>query len=134
MLSFYKANQLLTDIIGNKSGSSTYLGLSKTAPNRDGTGVTEPDGSAGYERTLLCMGSQSATNKMNTPSVGEVKNKEVIYFPEATGAWGTCTYYVLYDAKTGGNLIAYGALSTSISPVAGVVPLIRVDELQMTLS
>ena len=35
---------------------------------------------------------------------------------------------------TGGNLLAYGALTDVINPVNGTVPLIRTEELQMTLS
>lgn len=80
------------------------------------------------------MNGQSTSYKMGTASAGGIKNSETVYFPEATGSWGTCTYYLLFDAQTNGNLLAYGTLTDSITPTNGTVPLIRTEELQMTLS
>jgi hypothetical protein len=108
--------------------------LSTTAPSRDGTGYTEPSASNGYKRVLLGQNSQNVSWKMGSASSGGIKNKETVYFPEATGSWGTCTYYLLFDASTDGSLLAYGALTDSITPTNGTVPLIRSEELQMTLS
>lgn len=135
MLTYYKANDMLQELSGMKNqGTSCYLGLSKTEPKRDGTGVTEPDASNGYKRVLIGIGSQSGTYKMESAVEGTIKNKEIIYFPEATAAWGNCTHYVLFNSQTGGNPMAYGQLTSTISPSAGTVPLIRVGELQMTLT
>lgn len=134
MLSYSKANSILNELVGMSQYATCYLGLSKTEPKRDGTNVTEPDSANGYKRTLIGMGGQSGTYKMDSAVEGAIKNKDIIYFPEATAAWGTCTHYVLYTAQTGGNLLAYGQLTSSISPQAGTVPLIRVGELQMTLT
>jgi len=85
--------------------SSYYIGLSKTAPSLDGSGVTEPSTSFGYGRVKL-------TN-LSTPVNGVVSNKEKIIFNESTGDWGTVKYYVIFDTKTvgTGNLLMYGALS-----------------------
>jgi len=80
------------------------------------------------------MTGQSTSQRMNAASAGGISNKETVYFPEATGSWGTCTHYLLFDAATGGNLLAFGALTDSITPTNGTVPLIRTGELQMTLS
>ena len=138
MLSYYTANAILSHLSGKTQSigisSSCYVALSKTEPKQDGTNVTEPDSANGYKRTLLGVASQSATQKMDEPLDGTIKSKDIIYFPEATADWGTCSYYALFNAQTGGKLIAYGALSSAISPQAGTVPLIRAEELQMSIS
>jgi hypothetical protein len=136
MMTYTLANKILEGMAGRSSifGSSIYLGLSTTAPSRNGTGFTEPSTSNGYKRVLLGMNGQSTSYKMGTASAGGIKNSETVYFPEATGSWGTCTYYLLFDAQTNGNLLAYGTLTDSITPTNGTVPLIRTEELQMTLS
>ncbi len=136
MLTYKLANRILEGLGGRSSmvASAIYLGLSTTAPSRDGTGYTEPGGVGGYQRVLLGMNGQSSSYRMNTASAGGIKNSETVYFPEALSSWGTCTHYLLFDAKTGGTLLAYGELTSPIVPTTGTVPLIRVDELQMTLS
>lgn len=135
MLTYLLANKILEGIGGRTSmvANAVYIGLSTTSPSRNGTGFTEPSGN-GYKRVLLGQSGQSTSLKMGTASAGGIKNSETVYFPEATGSWGTCTHYLLFDALTGGNLLAYGTLTDSITPTSGTVPLIRVEELQMTLS
>ena len=78
-----------------------YIGVSTTAPNMDGTGVTEPKDSA-YARVKVAS--------LTAPENGVVKNAADIPFADATQDWGTCTHFVMYDAKTGGNLLMAGKL------------------------
>ena len=136
MLTYKVANKVLDALGGFESifSGTIYLGLSKTAPSRNGTGYTEPPANAGYARTLIGATGQSLTNLMSKASPGGIKNNKTIYFPQATGNWGTCTHYLIMSAATGGDLLAYGTLTTSITPTAGTVPLVRAKELQMTLS
>lgn len=135
-LTYDGANALLTCLCG-KSGtyaySTVYVGLSTTTPSRDGSGITEPSGN-GYARVQLGVGTQSETQKMSTPTYGETANTEIIYFPEATGNWGTCTHFCLFSAATGGTCIAYGALTSSIAPVNETVPIIRIGDLTMSMT
>ena len=137
MMTYILADRILEGMSGKTNMFSQYgifLGLSTTAPSRDGTGYTEPPASNGYKRTLIGAYGQGSTYKMGTPSAGGIKNTDTIYFPEATGSWGTCTHYLLFDSSTEGNLLAYGPLTDAITPVNGTVPLIRIEELQMTIS
>ena len=136
MMTYLLANKILEGMAGRTSmvSQAIYLGLSTTAPSRDGTGYTEPTAVNGYKRVLLGMSGQPTSQKMGAASAGGIKNSDTVYFPEATGSWGTCTHYLLFDAVTAGNLLAYGKLTDDITPVNGTVPLIRVNELQMTLS
>ncbi len=79
-----------------------YLGLSSTLPNLDGTGVTEPAGFTGYKRVRL-------TNLGNAVD-GTVTNTKKIDFDKSTSYWGTLSFFVVFDAPTGGNLLMYGSL------------------------
>ena len=137
MITHYFANKILPLLCGKASSltsaSSIYVGLSTTAPLADGTNVTEPVGN-GYARVLLGNASQELTQKMGTVANGHVENDEIIYFPEATASWGTITHFCIFDARSSGNLLAFGPLSTSILPVANTIPIVRIGELDLSLS
>jgi hypothetical protein len=137
MITHYFANKILPLLCGKTSSltsaSSIYVGLSTSAPLADGTNVTEPVGN-GYARVLLGNTSQELTQKMGTVANGHVENDEIIYFPEATGSWGTITHFCIFDSASSGNLLAFGALSTSIQPVANTIPIVRIGELDLSLS
>ncbi len=81
-----------------------YIALSTSTVADDGTGMTEPIGGS-YARV--------ACNTWNAASSRSVANTGTVSFPEASSAWGTITYFAVMDAATGGNMIAYGALSAS---------------------
>lgn len=81
-----------------------YIALSTTTISDDGSGMTEPAGGA-YARV--------ACNTWNAASARSVANSGTISFPEASAPWGTITYFAVMDAATGGNMVAYGALSAS---------------------
>lgn len=49
----------------------------------------------------------------------EVKNSSAITFPAPTGDWGTCGWFGIWDAATGGNFLLGGALTSSIHPLSG---------------
>lgn len=137
MITNYSANKILQALCGKVStislGPTAYVGLSTTAPTAVGENVTEPSGN-GYARVMLGNYNQSYTQKMGNPANGAIENAEIIYYPEATGSWGTITHFCIYDAQLGGNLLAYGALTTSIAPTANTIPIIRVGELDISLS
>jgi hypothetical protein len=107
-------------------------------PVADGTNVTEPTVN-GYARVLLGLYGESSSYKMAAAADGESDNDDVIYFPETTNdddenGWGTCTHFVIYDASTAGNLLAFGALTSPITPADGEVALVRVGDLKISLT
>ena len=102
-----------------------YVGLSSTAPAADGTGVTEPESSLGYSRVKLSY--------LSEPNNGVVTNTSALSFEESTGAWGTMTHYVIYDSKTGGNLLIYGALDPARTVEASVIMTAKADSIKLTL-
>lgn len=85
-----------------------YLGLSTTLPDATGGNVSEPASSKGYARVNI-------TSVLGAPADGVVSNTDKITFEEASDAWGTISYYVLYDAATGGNLLKYGTLTKTMT-------------------
>ena len=137
MITQAKANELLNYFTGRVSSivsnPAVYIGLSTSTPTATGGNVTEPVGN-GYARVLLGNSSQALTLKMSAAANGEITNGEILYFPEATGSWGSCTHLCFFTALTGGTPFAFGALNLSISPTAGTVPLIRVGGLTLTLA
>lgn len=104
--------------------SNYFLGLSKTAPNMSGDNVSEPSTAAGYARIQLTGLSQ--------PENGIVTNTANIDFAESTADWGTVTHFVVYDAKTGGNLLMYGQLTSSRTVEAATVMTIKTGGLTLS--
>lgn len=143
-ISDYLRKKNIMDLVNSISTSggypTTYIALSSTPPNADGTGVTEPSGN-GYRRistkwvNLRNPGENYTSAWPSEPSYDAVNDKysvtntEDIYWFEATGSWGTLGYFALYDAETGGNLYAYGTLSNAIAPTAGTIPVIRAGDI-----
>lgn len=50
---------------------------------------------------------------------GPSSNVNDITFAAATGSWGTVTHVARFDASSGGNMLDWGALSTSKSIASG---------------
>jgi hypothetical protein len=89
--------------------SSLFFGLFTTSPT-DAGGGTEVSGGA-YERAELAC---SETNWADPGTSGVTTNQIAVTFPQPSGAsWGTVVAVGLFDAATGGNLIAWGAVSPS---------------------
>jgi len=98
-----------------------YLGLFTAAPGEAGGG-TEVSGGA-YVR-------QSATFSVSGDTA---TNTTAIEFPVATANWGTITHVAVFDASTGGNQIAYAALSASKAIDTGDVLRVPAGDLDITL-
>jgi hypothetical protein len=113
----YTDNALLNEVFGKTdyvAPATLYVGLSTTAPNIGGTGITEPSGSA-YARVAV---TNNVTNFPNAAN-GAKSNGTVVTFPTATGPWGTVTHFFISDLATGGNIIGYGILGTAQSVANG---------------
>lgn len=102
MLSSTVSNKILKSLVGKDStyGSTIFVGLSSTAPNADGSGITEPTGN-GYHRVLIGAANQSLTQKFGDPADGVITNTDDIYFPESIGSWGDAlTHFFLATSQT----------------------------------
>lgn len=104
-------NELLDHVLGPgpyTAPGTVYIGLSTTTPSDAGASFTEPSG-FGYARVGV---TNNATN-WPAASGGSKSNANPIAFPEASGSWGTITYFGIFDAVSGGNLLMKGALAAS---------------------
>lgn len=86
--------------------AALYFGLLSTAAS-DGVTVTELSGT-GYARVAKTPGATDFTVSGNA-----VSNASAITFPSPGAAWGTATHMAIYDAASGGNLIAWSLLTAS---------------------
>lgn len=107
----YFLNLVAGNVFGSKKTPAMidkyYLGLSRTAPDIEGNGVTEPSTDAGYKRVEL--------KSLGEPTNGVITNTAPVNFDESTADWGTITHYVVYDSDVtdSGNLLMYGELPKS---------------------
>ena len=125
-LSDFAENELLDHIFNAAytAPSTVYVALSTADPLDTGAGLSEPVGN-GYAREAITFGA-AATRRVT-------QNVEVV-FNEATGAWGTITHWALMDALSGGNMLAHGALDSSIAPVSGNTPRIASAEIYVQIN
>jgi len=107
-------NEILDHLFGRGSYTppTIYVGLSTADPGDDGAGLSEPAGN-GYARV------PTAGTDWNAASGGALDNANAIEFAEATGSWGTVTHFALFDASSGGNLLAHGSLTQSQTIAGG---------------
>ena len=130
MTSTYFLNCIMGNVFMTKLSPTlpkkVYLGLSSTAPQVDGTGVSEPLASAGYQRVEL-------TN-LGEPVMGVVSNDGEIQFDESSASWGTITHFVLFDSPTDGNLLMFNQLSQSRSVETATIVMVKTGSLKLTLA
>jgi len=104
----YTENLVLTWLFTGSSATRTtawYVGLFTAAPSDTGGG-TEVTGNA-YAR--VATGTISGSGTSTTFS-----NAAAIEFAAASGGnWGTVGWAAIFDASTGGNMLAWAPLTTS---------------------
>lgn len=107
-----------------------YLGLSKTIPNADGTGVSEPS-TEDYQRAAIM--------KMTDPHEGTVSNAEKISFARSGQEWfGSDTpaiCWVMFDGKSNSaNVLAFGMLNEGTSIAGNTIASIPAGALTFSLT
>ena len=102
-------NYLEDKVIGHLFGGTAYTapttwyaGLQTAAPSDSAAG-TEVSGGA-YAR-------QSVAWTIGTGGVAQASNTAALEWPAATTDWGTVTHAGIYDAVSGGNLVAFETLT-----------------------
>jgi len=120
----YLETEILDHVFGGNAytaPATLYIGLYTATPGEAGGG-TELSGDA-YARQ-----SAAFTVTGNTAS-----NSANIEFPAATGSWGTVTHAGIFDASTGGNLLAYATLTSSKVVETGDILRFSASQLDVTL-
>jgi hypothetical protein len=98
-LSAYGEGQILTPLTTNG-----FVSLHTADPGL--TGTSEVSGGS-YAR----QGPITFTNAGSEPTVAS--NSSILTFPAATAAWGTISFFGLWDAVTAGNFRGSGALTAN---------------------
>ncbi len=90
--------------------ATLYVGLSTTVPTEGGGSFTEPS-NGGYIRPTLTAATWTAATGGDPSSTSY---GGTIAFAQATGGWGTVTYFGLYSVKTQSTGIVqwWGTLTT----------------------
>lgn len=125
----YWKNKIMSDTFINTQ-NVFYIGLSSTAPNSSGEGVSEPEDGVGYARVQI--------TSFSSPSDGVVKNGNTIAFPMSTGAWFTnetmASYWVMFDgAGSNAHVLAWGPLTNAREIESGAQVAIGSGAIQITL-
>ena len=100
----YLETKILDHVFGGTAytaPTTLYVALYTAAPSDTGGG-TEVSG-GGYARQTIAF----------TTSGDTTSNTAAVEFPTATANYGTVTHVGVFDASTGGNLMAYAALTSS---------------------
>ena len=122
----YLETKVLDHVFGGAAytaPSTLYLALFTTNPSEDASGTEVSTSGTAYARQVATF-----TTTGNTTS-----NTSAIEFPTATASFGTVSHVGLMDASTGGNLLAYAALSSSKDIATGDVFRVPVGDLDISL-
>ena len=111
------------------SPATLYVGLSTTTITDAGGNITEPSGNAYVRKSVTAN-----TTNFPAASGGAIANGTAITFATATGSWGTVTDFFIADASSGGNILAYGALTASKTIGSGDTASFAVGDLDITLA
>ena len=98
-----------------------HVALYTAAPNDSGGGTEVSGGAYARQSVAFTVSGNTATNS------GAVE------YPTATASYGTVSHVGVFDAATGGNLIAYAALSASKAIDTGDVFRVPAGDLDITL-
>lgn len=106
--------------------ATVYLALSTTDPTDSSTsgGWSEPVGN-NYAREACTFGA-AATRA--------ISNSGTVTFNQASGSWGTITAWAIFDALSGGNMLAYGDLTADKSVVNGNTPSFAASEIEVSFN
>jgi len=108
----YLEDAVLDHVLGNTSytpAGTLYLGLftndsTNAADNLEAGTLTDEISGNAYVRKSVTFGSSSS---------GSASNSATVTFDPATGNWGTITHLAVLDASSAGNVLFWGALTTS---------------------
>ncbi len=121
----YLANEILDDVFSGNAYTvpgTFYLALYTATPSASGGG-TEVSGGA-YARQTVAFTTTAQTSS----------NTAAVEYPTATASYGTVTSVGVFDASSGGNLLAFGNLSASKTISTGDVLRIPAGDLDITLA
>jgi len=116
-MSNYLEQKLLDYLFNDQAFTQpqTFVSLYTSNPDEDDTGVEVTGGSYAREEVHENAGASPYWNLAVTEGGGGylVDNQSDITFTEATASWGVVSHFGIHDAATVGNLLIFGALTSS---------------------
>lgn len=82
----------------------------------------------GYARQIIQFGSYS-----NVLGQGKVVNSNLVDFTVANTTWPPVGFWGVHDAVSGGNLLVWGTLSSTISITGGQFPEVAVNSVAVLM-
>ena len=122
------SNYLENKVLGHVFGAVPY-----TAPATLYVGLYTSDPGEGNTGTEVSGGSYARQTIAFTVTDNQASNTAAVEFPTASASWGTVTYAAIFDAVSGGNMMAYGALTTSKTIASGDVLRIPAGDFDINL-
>ena len=112
--------------------TTLYIGLFKNtsgnaATNLEAGTLTDEVSGGSYARKTVTFGAANATT-------GVIATNATVTFDEASATWGTITHVAIMDALTSGNVLFWGAVTTSKLIEAGDTFQITSGSLTITLA
>ena len=98
-----------------------YIGLFTAAPSDAGGGTEVSGGSYARKAVAFTVSGNLATNSA------------AVEFAVATADWGTITDIAVFDAVSGGNMIAYATLTAAKTISNGDVLRVPANDLDITM-
>ncbi len=114
-------------IIAALRAANCTIGLLTSAPNPDGTGISEPSAQFGYSRQPV---SWEATVRDPTTGRSIIKNAtSLLYGPAVSNAWPTVNYLGVFGSD--GTLLVYCPLAASRTTSVGDTMSFGVEAVQL---
>lgn len=108
------------------SPTTVYVGLFTDVPGDGGTG-TEVSGN-GYARQAVVF-----TSPTQVSGDAQIENNAELEWPAATASWGTIEAAAIFDAETGGNMLAPATLVTARLITEGDILRVPAGDLTVSL-
>ena len=129
----YSASKVLELVVGKTAFATptTYVGLWTSALTSASTGSTAGEATyTGYARAATSGDWGSATSA--TPCT--IFNSSAITFAACTAGTSTITYFGIFDAATGGNMIAWGSCTSTVISTTQTPATFAINALELTLT
>ena len=124
------SNHLETEILDHVFGGNAYtapatlyLALFTSNPDEDASGTEVSTSGTAYARQTVAF----------TVSGNTATTSAAVEYSTATANFGTVSYVGVMDASTGGNLLAYAALTSAKTIETGDVFRVPAGDLDITL-
>lgn len=126
----YLEDKVLKHVFTNTAytpASTLYVALYTVAPSDAGGGTEVSTSGSAYARQVMAF-TVSGSNPTQATNSGAVE------FPTATSNWGTIVAAAVFDASTGGNMLAWADLTTSKTVNSGDVFRFQASSFTITLA